>query len=620
MYNKTKLFTNDKSHNLIIINKEGMDEEENKKKRKSNTIKFGTIITLKGEDFALKMNLLNTKDINREKILKTVTSMKKQLIDSDSESTIKDNDYTKNRRNFLYLNNIINHNKNTSNIKRDISEGSVKESNKPNICKTNNEIDKYTDYEGQNKLLINGLKSSLNEEENNQNNNISIYEFNKNENIKIKESSIIYNESNYCKVINNQNVKENSFIYDNNKKKIDNNTGNRIKFKNNFINIYQNHNNNNDISNSIKTNINNIYNENINDNMSENKKLIIIKKAKKFKNPSILEQNNNIEIHNNKQKNNNKPSKFSNKNNLIENNNNPQIFINENRKMRCFICEKIFKMNKIFVPKCLIHYICIKCIKSYYEEKFENNNFSLKCPDANCNQEFDFNILKDIISLNHCEMFLNNPQEDKNNNININNYNNNNTKEMFLKDSKILFNSKMNNENIKIYSQKHVLDINSNEKLFMYKKNKDIYCYKCLKPTLFTKINGYFIKCLNCHYRICKYCLKEFNEFHMDLLSKDHCKVYYRKEDFLDYYLQKKKKIILYLIQLFYVIAMYYLMFAGVYFLVFTFLKKPIKFNFLRLLYYFFISLISFLILIICSPFLIIIFPFFPIIISIADY
>ena len=163
MYNKTKLFPKDKSHNLIIINKDGIKEEENKKKRKSDTIKFGSIITLKGENFALRMNLLNAKDINREKILKTVTSMKKQLIGSESESTIKDNDYKKHRKiNFLYLNNIINHNKNNSSINKDISEGSIKESNKPNICKTNNEVDKYTEYEGQKNLLINGLKSSLN--------------------------------------------------------------------------------------------------------------------------------------------------------------------------------------------------------------------------------------------------------------------------------------------------------------------------------------------------------------------------------------------------------------------------------------------------------------------------
>ena len=612
MYSKERLFTNDKSPNIIIINKDGMNEEEdNRKKRKSNAKKFGTIITLKGEEFTLKMNLLNTNDINREKILKTVTNMKKHLIDSESGSTIKENDYKKINKKFFHFNNIINYNKNNLKINRDISEGSMKESNKPNICKTNNEADKYTEYEGKKKLLINGLKSSLNEDENNQNNNISIYEFNKNENSKIKESSIIYNEDNYCKVINNtnHNIKDNSF-----KKNININNGNRIKFKNNFINNYNN-NNANDISSSIKTNVNNIYNENVNDNISENKKLIIIKKSKKFKKPSFLEQNNNIEIYNNKQKNNNIPSKFSHKDNLIEKNNIPQI-INENKRMKCFICEKIFKINKIFSPKCQIHNICIKCIKSYYEEKFENNNFSLKCPDANCNQEFDFNILKDIISLNHFEMFLNNPQEeDKIKTVKNNNYINN-TKEMFLKDSKILFNSKMNNENIKIYSQKHVLDINSNEKFFMYKKNKDLYCYKCLKPTLFTKINGYFIKCLNCHFKICKYCLKEFKDFHMDLLTKDHCKVYYRKEDlYLEYYFQKKKKIILYLTQLFYVIAMYYLMFAGVYFLVYTFLKKPIRLTFLRLIYYSFISLISFLILIICSPFLIIFYPFLPIMI-----
>ncbi len=51
-----------------------------------------------------------------------------------------------------------------------------------------------------------------------------------------------------------------------------------------------------------------------------------------------------------------------------------------------------FKENRIYYPKCLIHSLCKKCLKNYYEDIFENNVFSLKCPDTNCTKEIDLNI------------------------------------------------------------------------------------------------------------------------------------------------------------------------------------------------------------------------------------
>ena len=38
----------------------------------------------------------------------------------------------------------------------------------------------------------------------------------------------------------------------------------------------------------------------------------------------------------------------------------------------------LFYSEKIFFPNCKIHALCKKCIKNYYEDRFENNNFSLK--------------------------------------------------------------------------------------------------------------------------------------------------------------------------------------------------------------------------------------------------
>ena len=217
-------------------------------------------------------------------------------------------------------------------------------------------------------------------------------------------------------------------------------------------------------------------------------------------------------------------------------------------------------------------------------------------------------------------MFVNNQKKDNNKFNNISS-NHNGGKELFLKDTKLFFNSKINNEYLNLYSQNHVLDINSNEKLYMYNKNKDIYCHRCFQPALFSKINGFFIKCLNCHNRICKYCLKEFNDEHMDIMSENHCKVYYRKDDFYwDNSLAKYK----FFLQLFFVFAMYYLMFAGLFYIILGFLKNVIKISSHNrcsfLIINFFLYFLSFIFVLICSPFLIIIYPFFPTIISIIDY
>jgi hypothetical protein len=235
---------------------------------------------------------------------------------------------------------------------------------------------------------------------------------------------------------------------------------------------------------------------------------------------------------------------FNSANMLIEKENRIlKPIIEHKKKVACFLCEKIYNPEKIFFPNCKIHALCRKCIKNYYEDKFENNNFSLKCPDTNCNEKIDFNIIKKIINLYHYELFLESQKEEYNKN--------------YIGEELCINKPKSKVEHLKPYFQKHFLEINSNDNFYLYNQNKDIYCNNCLKPTLFTKINGYFIKCLNCHQKICKYCLREFNDIHMDIMNKNHCKVYYRRGNYLS---NKKFNFILnYFLQLLYVITMYYL-------------------------------------------------------------
>ena len=655
--NKEKKNYKGKKRNLIILTKEGSNERNTKKRNSKNSMKSGTTLALKGEDFVLKMNLLKPTDINRENILKTVISMKNNLISSESETIIQNGDIEYNNTfnpdkqidkiiiesngienikelDFdLKFNGEIKINKTISINNQKKSKHSFKQSCRAEICKTIGEYGKCTELDNHENAFIKNLskfgsKSSMNEELiKYNNNNISVFE-----NVKINnENNEISNffDSKRGKLIDSTKRRNNFIISHKKDKNI--NLGNLMIYKNNFkryqtsLNEYTKKLSDiSEVSPALKkNNIQNIYNEYGNiDNISENKNLLIIKNPEKIINSSNYDSNKNPII-SNKESEHRKLKVINSNSKLIEEKNGIVTF-DDNRKMFCFICEKSYKKDKIFVPKCKVHHMCRKCIKNFYEEKLENNVFLLSCPFAKCNEEIDLNILKNIISKTHYEMLINKQKKNKEK-PNISNNFGENGKELYLKDSKLLFNSKIKNENLKLYSQNHVIDINSNEKLFLYNKNKDIYCQKCLKPTLFTKIDGYFIKCLNCQNRLCKYCLKEFKDIHMDIMNENHCKVYYRKDD--EYNLNNNTQILRYLLQLFYVFSMYYLLFAGIFYNALEILKKAIKFSYSKfrnkcLLYiiFFFLYFFSFFALLICSPFIVIIHPFFPSILSFTDY
>ena len=631
-----------KNLNLIILEKDGINIDNNKRKR----LNTGNILTLKGENFYLKMNLTHGSDINKRDIVKALTNIRNQLRESENSSIIDNKNIVKkintnddgiNKVNIFDKKEIgklgdIDHllyynTKNdfklslNSKIKNNQSIKTIQMSDKAIISITNSDIDKYTELEHRKKSKVKDIvkfnvKSSVNEvEEIFENNDISVYEYMNynNENHKVKMSTKSDN-NNY--IITNNTFKKYN-VYNVNKSndltKLDDNRNlnENIIFKNNFSN-YQNSLNDyikkKDIylkkNNSIKS-INSKKENEIYDSISENKKLILIRNSRLNMNSN---NKNEVKIFENKMMN----SKiFNSKNLLIENENRfLKPIIEYKKKITCFLCEKVFNADKIFFPNCKIHALCKKCIKNYYEDKFENNNFSLKCPDENCNEKIDFDIIKIIINNIHYELYIKNQKEDNKSYLG---------KELCINKSQ----SKL--EPLKPYFQKHFLDINSNTNFYLYNKNKEIYCNKCLNPTLFTKINGYFIKCLNCHHKICKYCLKEFNDFHMDIMNENHCKVYYRRGKYLS---NKKSNFIAnYFLQLLFVITMYYLTIVCAYFIIIQFLKRKLKFvsnrnqkSIIRVITYIFIQVFSIVLFFFCFPLILIIYPFFPALILLTDY
>ena len=282
-----------------------------------------------------------------------------------------------------------------------------------------------------------------------------------------------------------------------------------------------------------------------------------------------------------------------------DNSNNEEIQIFE----MCIICERTFAIQKLFASNCKIHKICRKCIKNYYEDIIEQGERNLKCPIYSCKAIFKKFILKEIISENHYNLLDGKPN-------------------IFTYSSSYQISSKYGfipkeQEKLKLYTQKHVLDVSSNENFFMYNKAKNQFCPKCGEPALFTKIKGHFIKCLNCFHRICKYCMKEFDQNHMDISNEEHCKVYYRIENEVN---EPRSCFMNYLIQLFFIISSFIFMFIGGFLTIrngikwFFCVKNDSK-CFLWLIVYFF-SIIFF----ICAiPIILIIFPYFPIFTSIFN-
>lgn len=269
----------------------------------------------------------------------------------------------------------------------------------------------------------------------------------------------------------------------------------------------------------------------------------------------------------------------------------------------CAICEHAFPITKLYVAICNYHYLCRKCAKNYYEDLIENGIKEMVCPFKKCNQPIDLEIVENLISKEHFNL-LNNDKK---------NIQDTQNKFCFTK-----LKSNFDQENIQLYTQKHVIDINSNKNLYDYNNIKGIFCPFCNKDSLFSKTNTYFYKCLNCESKICRYCLKEYNSRHMDISSTEYCKVHYRYED--DGIKDLKICYNLF-IQLFFILASYYLCFSGIFYFI-----RSIFFNifstrknhniFLYILSYLFTIIIFAIFIPLIVPF----HPFFPYIMAVFDY
>ena len=293
---------------------------------------------------------------------------------------------------------------------------------------------------------------------------------------------------------------------------------------------------------------------------------------------------------------------------------------------KCLICERKFSVMNLCCSECNIHFFCRKCLKYYCRELIENGIKKMKCPITNCNYIIYEQFLKSVLNKEYCQLLFKkvNPlkSEEKMNvvkdDVSRNKY------KIFNK--KIKHNSEDKSINIRLYNNKHVIDVNSNMMLYKVRKYKNEYCPNCHEPTLFCKIDAIFHKCLNCGFKVCKYCNKEYTKTHLIINYPGHCKVYYKKKEDIEIKINNGNR---FLIQLLYTLSMFYIIFAFCYLRIYNFFKEILKItknnksNIILLIFWrikdIFIILISIILFVTIFPFLFIWTPFFPVIISLID-
>ena len=535
---KNDNFKENKNLKLILIRKSGKKYKSIEYLTDINSKNDRNIITLEEKENIVELNLPNTVNIDKNQIENTLKNFKRnnKLIKTNKKLKDEIKENNRNKMKDLLKQYIDNNNKE--------QYGSL---SKTNLFKSSDEFVNQTE----NNKKENNLFNSQKEEKISQFIKINI-DSNTNKNLDIDifpNEKKINKETEYENIIESKNILKNKNIIKLNTSS-NSNQGYRglyiiKKLKRNDTNL--------DEEEEKKDNL----------NIKKNFNYIITSTTKKG--------NSNI-----------KTNKF-------------RICMND-KEDQCFICEKPFiSYEIIYCAECNIHLMCKSCAKNYYQQNFENNNITLKCPDYNCQQIMDYSLIKNILNQEYQDLL-----EKKN------------------EDNKILrmdLNNKIISRN---YSEKHVIDINSNRQLYIYEKNKDIYCFNCMKPSLYGGMSKDFLKCLNCHKKICKFCFKEYKDNHMNKKNEDRCKVYFRRKT------RKQKKInicIKFFYQLFFIIAMFLMIFIGTFLYINKFLIFVLRINNIKGKFFLntILKIFTFIIFLCFIPFIYILLPYFPNIASLCD-
>ena len=588
-------------------NKSNDDENENELKIKKIDLLSSeerNIVNINNNNFIsnkdLNNNMNNNKDDN--KIIDDVEEEDTININIiKNENVLKNNSNNKNKiisQNFFNNNNNVNESNSSKKAKNEplnkyyseeikfVNKNKITEEDKNNENNDNIREKNIQPSEITTKSILGSMIGGHIGGENTDNNNINLHRLmTENEveegsgKISVKSKNDLISGSKSIKIDENENEEDEEYeeVEDEYDEKIKDDNNRKIII--NSINITNNNNLNNININAI------INNQNVNENFQ------------KIKNDF------------------NNGGEETNDNRVLKSLTLPQNIINQNIYKMCNICEHSYPLVKLFVADCHEHYLCKRCTKNYYEEIIEDGRNEMCCPFLKCKAKINLKELQKLISPEHYKRLINTEKKDNttNNENGIEFYTDETSNNLVFTKLKTTYNKKK----IELYTKKHVIDINTNKTFFNYNKEKEGYCPFCLKESLFTKTNTHYYKCLNCICKICRYCSKEFIDRHMDIHNVEHCKVYYRLEGDLD----KRNILIIFLLQLFFVFACFYLtLIASFYYFRGKFLKifnTNINGNYFLIFIAYFLA---FIIFVITVPFVILLYPYFPSIIALFDY
>jgi hypothetical protein len=277
----------------------------------------------------------------------------------------------------------------------------------------------------------------------------------------------------------------------------------------------------------------------------------------------------------------------------------------------CFICDQFFLKEKTYTTDNCEHSFCRRCGKAYYEEKIEQGEVSFKCPVYKCPHKASIQMIKLLVSEKHFTSI--DQKENGEPSYKDTQMNSPNVISFKQKHSLNNFVSVTKMDSIKFYTQKHVIDVNSNESYFLFNKAKEFFCVKCSEPALYGKTGKYIVKCLNCYHTICKFCMKSYCADHFEISSFNYCKVYFRRR-LRKIPVKDKKHVKNFLFTWLLFIASFLMICLCVYKYVNVGISKSLCFkrnesNKIKFVFFYFFA---FLINIIITPIMLLVIPFFP--------
>ena len=288
----------------------------------------------------------------------------------------------------------------------------------------------------------------------------------------------------------------------------------------------------------------------------------------------------------------------------------------------CIICERVFSIIYIYCAKCNIHFFCKECLKIYCQNLIEKGIKRMKCPIYKCDYDLDKIQLEEILDKKYYQYLfgINNYDEDQKTIMDEK------IKSNIIVYNRLLPEYKEQFKKFKLYQNKNVFQIDPSFSLSKIKKYEEEYCPKCHEQSLFCLTPSFYNVCLNCGFKSCKYCNKEYTNSHLIMNNSNHCKVYYRRGRYI--FNNSNNNCWKFITQIIYIIAIYlivlkflFLTINKFFFVLFGIKKDKRKksnscFELTKKSFCYFFSCLIYLIIL---PAIIILIPFFPVITALLD-